>query len=321
MLGRKRFQALLDAQTEYFARGAVVNCVQTNGVLINDAWADFFERNDIRVGISLDGPADVQDRYRPRVKGRGTHSEVIRAMDLLISRGISFGVIAVANPAADGAAVIRHFRELGIVSCDLLLPITNHALQRRADSAVNISGLKRYLSESFCEWIGGDEPRPKIRLFEAMLLNALGVHRPFANAGASEEGLSRVAVVETNGELCMDVEFGEIERHGLGAEYRLGLNVNDEGFNFERAEEALSARIKSRGLAGLSDDCRCCPARTVCRGSHPGSRYDDCDGSYNHRSAHCEAMYELSTEILHHLYQYGYGPHLLDPELRELRVA
>jgi radical SAM protein with 4Fe4S-binding SPASM domain len=154
-----------------------------------------------------------------------------------------------------------------------------------------------------------------------MILNALGVHRPFANAGGSQETLSAVAVVETDGELCMDVEFGEIDRHGVGAEYRLGLNVNDDQFSFERAQEALSARIKSDGLAALPDECQCCPARSLCRGSHPGSRYDDVDRSFNHRSVYCEAMYDLSTELLHHLYQYGYGPHLVDPVLRELRVA
>jgi uncharacterized protein len=194
MLGRKRFQALLDAQAHYFKPGTVKNCVQTNGVLINDAWAEFFERNEIRVGISLDGPADIHDRYRPKSKGRGTHSEVLRAMELLTSRGISFGVIAVANPAVDGTEVIRHFRDLGIGGCDLLLPMTNHALQRRTESAVDIPGLRRYLVDSFREWIKGDKPGPKIRLFEAMILNALGVHRPFANAGGSEETVHRCRV-------------------------------------------------------------------------------------------------------------------------------
>jgi radical SAM protein with 4Fe4S-binding SPASM domain len=119
----------------------------------------------------------------------------------------------------------------------------------------------------------------------------------------------------------MDVEFGDIERHGLGAEYRLGLNVNDDGFSFGGAHEALVDRIRSRRLAALPDDCAQCPVRSVCRGAHPGSRFDDRDGSFNHASASCEAMYELSTSILHHLYQHGYGPHLADPALRELLVA
>lgn len=321
MLGKRRFQKLLDAQREFFEPRMVANCLQTNGVLIDDAWGDFFEANDIRVGISFDGPASVHDRLRPKTKGRGSYSDVRKAMDLLSRRNIPFGVIAVADPASDGAAVQRHFEELDIKGFDYLIPMTNHALQRRPGSTVDVGGLGAYLSDAFRLWAAGPEPRPSVRLFDTMVLNALGIDRPFANAGASETSLSRVAVVETNGDICMDVEFGEIERHGLGQEYRLGLNISEPAFTFEAAERALVDRIRSRRLGIMPDECMRCPVRSVCRGSHPGSQFDDHDGSYNHRSAFCEAMYALSTDVLHHLYQHGYGPHLHDPLLRELQVA
>jgi uncharacterized protein len=321
MLGKRRFQKLLDAQREFFSPDAVENCLQTNGVLIDAAWADFFEANQIRIGISLDGPAAVHDRLRPNTKGRGTYAAVRQAMDLLSRRNIPFGVIAVADAASDGATVQGHLEGLGIKSWDFLLPMTNHGLQRRAGSPIDMNGVGAFLSDAFRVWAAGSEPRPSVRLFDMMVLNALGVDRPFANAGASEDLLSRVTVVETNGDMCMDVEFGEIERHNLGQEYRLGLNVNDPAFTFESAESALVDRVRSRGLGTTPDECMQCPVRSLCRGSHPGSRFDDHDGSYNHRSAYCEAMYMLSTDILHHLYRHEYGPHLHDPLLRELQVA
>lgn len=326
LLGRRRFQALLNAQHDYFAPGTVMNCLQTNGVLVDDAWADFFERNDLHVGISLDGPAELHDRLRPKTRGAGSYAEVVRAMQLLDRRQIPFGVIAVASPGADGKAVVRHFRELGITDCDLLIPMTNHALQRGdtgkgGETAVDVAGLSRYLADAFHEWIEADDPSMRVRLFQAMIGNALGIRQTCANAGASAETLSRMAVIETNGDICMDTEFGEIERHGLGPQYRLGMNVCDEGFSFDRAEAALMERIRSRRLGALPDECQLCSVRSVCRGSHPGSRFDDCDGSFNHRSAYCEAMYELSAEVVDYLYRHGFGPSLIDPELRNLRVA
>jgi uncharacterized protein len=37
---------------------------QTNGLLIDDAWCAFFARPDVEVGISVDGPKALHDRYR-----------------------------------------------------------------------------------------------------------------------------------------------------------------------------------------------------------------------------------------------------------------
>src|SRR4051812_32135495 len=46
--------------------------IQTNGTLIDDEWLDIFRRYQIVVGVSLDGPADVNDSLRVDHHGRGT---------------------------------------------------------------------------------------------------------------------------------------------------------------------------------------------------------------------------------------------------------
>ena len=38
--------------------------IQTNGVLVDEHWAEFFKTNDVLVGLSADGPKDLHDRYR-----------------------------------------------------------------------------------------------------------------------------------------------------------------------------------------------------------------------------------------------------------------
>jgi len=38
--------------------------IQTNGVLVDEHWAEFFKTNDVLVGLSVDGPKDLHDRYR-----------------------------------------------------------------------------------------------------------------------------------------------------------------------------------------------------------------------------------------------------------------
>ena len=53
-----RATSLLRQQTsELQDQGVVIEQhVQTNATLINDDWCDCFERNDIVVGVSVDGP-------------------------------------------------------------------------------------------------------------------------------------------------------------------------------------------------------------------------------------------------------------------------
>lgn len=73
--------------------------IQTNGVLINDAWCDFFTRHasHLEIGVSCDGPADLHDLFRLHWNGRSTHMQTIRGMDLLSSHGIKYKLIAVVN--------------------------------------------------------------------------------------------------------------------------------------------------------------------------------------------------------------------------------
>jgi uncharacterized protein len=46
--------------------------IQTNGILLNDEWFDFFIEEHITTGVSLDGPKELHDAYRKTHDGRGS---------------------------------------------------------------------------------------------------------------------------------------------------------------------------------------------------------------------------------------------------------
>ena len=73
----------------------VSHSIQTNATLVNDEWCDFFREADIRLGVSLDGPAFIHDRYRKTRGGNGTHARVLRGVERLRRHGIDFHVICV----------------------------------------------------------------------------------------------------------------------------------------------------------------------------------------------------------------------------------
>jgi sulfatase maturation enzyme AslB (radical SAM superfamily) len=61
----------------------VLLSLQTNGVLLHERMLDVLRRHRIRVGVSLDGSAEMHDRHRRRRDGRGSHSATARALGLL----------------------------------------------------------------------------------------------------------------------------------------------------------------------------------------------------------------------------------------------
>jgi uncharacterized protein len=76
------------------------HCFQTNGQLVNEDWVRFFARNGARVGLSIDGPADVHDANRRTRRGHGTHERAMRAVRLLQDHGHDFHVITVLTDRA-----------------------------------------------------------------------------------------------------------------------------------------------------------------------------------------------------------------------------
>ena len=78
----------------------IVQSLQTNATVINGAWCDCFERNDIHVGVSMDGPAFLHDAHRVTRTGLATHGAVMRGIDWLLRRQIAFQVICVLTADA-----------------------------------------------------------------------------------------------------------------------------------------------------------------------------------------------------------------------------
>lgn len=84
---------------------SLVHNIQTNGVLVDDAWCEFFLDHQIRVGVSIDGPMWLHDAHRRTRSGNGTHAQVMRGVEALKRNGVPFHVICVLTsdslPCAD----------------------------------------------------------------------------------------------------------------------------------------------------------------------------------------------------------------------------
>lgn len=72
-----------------------IHSFQTNGMLIDENWANFFLNHGVRVGVSLDGPAFIHDRFRQTKRHNGTHAHTMLGIKQLQRAKVPFGVIVV----------------------------------------------------------------------------------------------------------------------------------------------------------------------------------------------------------------------------------
>jgi uncharacterized protein len=97
LAGLEFFQTAVDLQRGNRRGKTVRNAFQTNGLLIDQKWADFLRDNGFLVGLSLDGPKHVHDRYRKLPGGPGSWEKAVDKARLLIDNGVEVNVLTVVN--------------------------------------------------------------------------------------------------------------------------------------------------------------------------------------------------------------------------------
>ena len=129
------FRRAMKMQKRYAARKRISNTLQTNGTHLNDEWCEFLARHNFLVGLSLDGPKTVHDSYRVDRKGRGTHSRVVRALEMLRRHGVEVNILATVNriSSTQPVEVYRFFREHGVRYIQFI-PVVERCTDRDAEA-------------------------------------------------------------------------------------------------------------------------------------------------------------------------------------------
>lgn len=75
----------------------IENDLQTNGMLLDDAWCAFLRDNNFLVGLSIDGPKHMHDAHRKDAGGKGSFDRVMRSARLLRRHGVRFATLTVVS--------------------------------------------------------------------------------------------------------------------------------------------------------------------------------------------------------------------------------
>ncbi|WP_371677004.1 radical SAM protein [Streptomyces sp. NBC_01276] len=95
----------------------VKHSLQTNAALVDAAWCEFLLERDVQVGVSIDGPEDM-NAHRVTLAGRPGFGVTLRGIERLRLHGIPFSAIAVVSDPdpADAHRFYEFFAELGVTT-------------------------------------------------------------------------------------------------------------------------------------------------------------------------------------------------------------
>ena len=78
---------------------------QTNGLALDEAWADFLARNRFLVGVSVDGDKALHDEFRGDAGGKGTWNRVQKNLAMLQRAGVACNLLCVVTLRCARSAV------------------------------------------------------------------------------------------------------------------------------------------------------------------------------------------------------------------------
>jgi uncharacterized protein len=99
LLGVEFFCKAVALQKKHSRGKTIFNAIQTNGTLLDDGWCEFLAANKFLVGLSIDGPAELHDKYRVDKRQQPTFGAVMHGLELLKKHGVEFNTLTVVNRA------------------------------------------------------------------------------------------------------------------------------------------------------------------------------------------------------------------------------
>lgn len=316
LMGLDFFKQAVELQLRHGRPGQTIgNGLQTNGLLIDGAWLPFLRERQVLVGLSLDGPQHVHDRYRVTRNGRGTWSRVVEASQRMLDAGVEVNALVVINDYSAGFAreIYEFLKQRGLTYMQFIPCMDEDPSQsgRPAPYAVRPEQLGRFWCELFDCWYGdfrGGEQTTSVRWFESVFATYAGV-RPVECTVRAECG--DYVVVEHNGDVFACDFFVE-------PGWQLGNVLRDDLADLLNSPRQADF---GRRKAALPQDCQVCPWLSHCRGGCPKERWGDPVRA--NRSAYCEAyraFFAHADERFRELARRWLAAPTTEPEIPPVRV-
>ena len=280
LMGLNFYRKAVEFQKKYADGKIVHNTLQTNGTMITLEAAEFFGINDFLIGISIDGPPQVHDRYRRDRGGRPTFDKVMHGLEILNHAGVKYNTMSAVSKASEGRGLETYLFLKSIGSRYMqFMPVLEKVKEQIGPWSVSSSGFGKFMCDIFDYWVQNDVGRYFVNMFDATLANYCGLQSGLCIYGETCGGN---VVIEHNGDVYPCDHF-------VKNEYLIG-NINKNPLReMANSQDQFRFGLDKRNTLPLK--CLRCEYSSLCRGECPKHRFDCTEDGETGLSSLCEGYY------------------------------
>lgn len=266
LVGAARFARMCSRlRRELGDRRHVRLVLQTNGTLLDAAWAKVLKTYGVEVGVSVDGAEPIHDANRVDHAGKGSYRRVALGLAALNDARVPFSILSVIQLGSDGLDTHRALLSLRPAAINYLLPDFTHDSFDAIRNACGRTPCCDFLLPIFDDWVSSWPPDVMVPLFWNVIRLVMGAESTLDLLG---NGRLPFVFIQADGAIeALDV-LGV-----CGTDVApIGLNVLDDDFAAIREASHFHQSTIFVGTP-LPTGCRACPERETCGGGYLPHRY------------------------------------------------
>ncbi|MGQ9445331.1 anaerobic sulfatase maturase [[Pasteurella] aerogenes] len=284
LAGLSFYQKVIDLQQKYANDKKIYNALQTNGILLDDAWCYFLKQHEFLVGLSIDGPQHLHDSYRVTKSQKGTYLQVMEALNKLIKFNVQFNTLTVVHKqnVQFGTEIYQFLKTIGSQYMQFIPLMGEYSQQATAKD------FGKFMIDIFNQWYAQDIGQIGVQFIEQWLMAFLGMQPSLC---IFRRTCGDQMVIEQNGDIysCDHYVYPEYKIGNLLDTPILDITHSEKQIRFGANKEIVSQR------------CQQCKFRFACNGGCPKHRTVQGFGEPHNQL--CEAYYSALSYMEPYLQQ------------------
>jgi uncharacterized protein len=275
------FEQVIEFQKLFCKKNTVFNTIQTNGTLITEEWIQFFKNNEFKVGVSIDGPRFINDKYRHDKNFRGYYDIIIDNINKLDQGNVLSGVICcITNFAAKEPKEIFKWIIDNNIKHIKFLPVFGFVKGKLADYAVDPHDYYNFLYSVTVAWLESENVGIEIQNIKDVICGMCG---DFTKSSCEMSGRCfEYFTIYPNGKVCAcdSIKFSKKLFFGRIEDGFENILASNNFVDFKKRNHFLRKR------------CSSCKWFRLCKGGCFQGYYSPCIFREKSVNFFCEAYFE-----------------------------
>jgi len=280
LLGIEKMELLLSKLRNELTKNKFPISIQTNGILINDAYIKLFLEYDVTVSVSIDGTKAINDLSRLDHKNSSSYFKVIKGIEKLqdTKKNIFTGTLSVIHPQTNPQETYDFFKSLNTLSSNFLMHDGNYDTLPYGKNSFESLEYGTWIKKLIEIYLSDEKPI-EIPFIDELIKTILGGNS--LKEGIGDE-LYGIIIIETDGEIRKN---DTLRSSYNGADFfEKRPNISNITLNeiVKSSEFKESMSLQST----LPEECKKCNIVNICGGGMPLYRWNKIS-LYNNPSIYC----------------------------------